>query len=116
MKVGAGHETTGWLTQICDENSCMRDNSKFSPKVCACADFRRKFCANQSANLWKHEIIELPSNWSEIYRSIVQKSREESAHAQNFQFKIPVASLRCTGVCFGTIAWHVHGARSSNSS
>ena len=35
----------GWLAQICDENSRMRGifNSKFPPKVCACADFRRKF-------------------------------------------------------------------------
>ena len=42
----------GWLVQICDENSHMRGifNSKFPPKVCACADFHRKICANQPAN------------------------------------------------------------------
>ena len=35
----------GWLAQICGENSRMRKifNSKSPPKVCACADFHRKF-------------------------------------------------------------------------
>ena len=35
----------GWLSQICDENLRMRGifSSKFPPKVCAHAAFRRKF-------------------------------------------------------------------------
>ena len=42
----------GWLSQICDENSRMRNFWwDFELKFRACANSRRKICDNQPANL-----------------------------------------------------------------
>ena len=50
----------------------------------ACVDSRRFFCDNGP---------EKPC--TAVFRLVVQKSRRESAHAQNFQFKSPPKGRAC---------------------